>query len=246
MIVYLITNKLNGKRYVGITTQKLQNRINQHIVQKETKRQKKSAISEAIAKHGFENFLVEQIDAAETIQELYEKEKQWIEKLGTFGVEYNLTKGGDGSHGRILSEESKEKKRQSLIKAFKNPELRKKQSEIGKKYFEDHPEAKEHLRKLNTGKKLSPETVEKMRKTLTGKPHKMTEAGRKGISETQKNRVRDPVSEETKEKHREHWKTNNPMNDPEKRKLVGASKVGKRIFVRPDGTRYYAFPEKQS
>ena len=244
MIVYLITNKLNNKKYVGITKQKLKYRINQHINQKETKRQKKSAISEAIAKYGFENFLVEQIDTASSIAELYEKEKNWIEKLGTYGCGYNLTKGGDGSHGRIMSEESKKKMQQSLIESAKNPEFRKKQSEKIKKYYEQHPEMKDYLKKINIGKKLSSETIEKMKKGLSGKSHKMTEEGRKSISDAQKSRIRHPMSEKNKKILSERFKNNNPMQDPEKRKLVGQSKIGKKIFVRPDGSRYFAFPDK--
>jgi group I intron endonuclease len=75
MIVYLITNLINQKRYVGITVRKIHQRFQQHCDFKPNKKHKKSAISEAIQLYGKENFKIEQIDTASTIEELKEKEK---------------------------------------------------------------------------------------------------------------------------------------------------------------------------
>lgn len=88
-VVYCITNQLNGKQYVGITGRSLQQRFAEHC-------KADSYIGKAIRKHGVENFMIKEIDEAETKQDLREKEMMWIEKLGTFGRGYNLTIGGDG------------------------------------------------------------------------------------------------------------------------------------------------------
>ncbi len=47
-----------------------------------------------------------------------EKEKYWIEKLGTYKKGYNLTKGGDGLTGIIFSKETRNK--MSNIRKIKN------------------------------------------------------------------------------------------------------------------------------
>lgn len=93
-IVYKITNKINGKGYVGITTKTLAERFSAHCGRAISE---KSAVQKAIRKYGRKNFSIEAIDSANTKEELIEKEISWIEKLNTFkGYGYNLTLGGEG------------------------------------------------------------------------------------------------------------------------------------------------------
>lgn len=88
--VYLITNKINNKKYVGITTRDYLERFEEHC-------KADSYIGKAIRKYGRTNFEVKIVDLATTRDELMEKEISWIEKLNTFeGNGYNLTRGGDG------------------------------------------------------------------------------------------------------------------------------------------------------
>jgi hypothetical protein len=80
-----------------------------------------------------------QIDTADTIEELREKEIRHIKQYNSYfldGKGYNMTYGGDGSNGYVFSEEVKEK----MKKRCENPEVRKHMSEISKKYFKDNPE----------------------------------------------------------------------------------------------------------
>ena len=73
MLIYKITNKLNGKSYIGQTTVSIETRVKAHM--------RKSAchgIYRAIQKYGIENFTVEQIDTATTQEELNIKEEKWI------------------------------------------------------------------------------------------------------------------------------------------------------------------------
>lgn len=93
-IVYKITNLLNEKSYVGITTKTIEERFNSHF-NRATK--ERSAIQKAMKKYGKENFIIEEIDFANNESELFQKEKHWISHYNTFSkFGYNLTEGGGG------------------------------------------------------------------------------------------------------------------------------------------------------
>lgn len=92
--VYKITNKLNGKAYVGITTKSIQERFDAHLNRATRER---SAIQNAMKKYGKDNFEIVEIDTATTEVELFEKERFWIAHFNTFSENgYNLTEGGGG------------------------------------------------------------------------------------------------------------------------------------------------------
>ena len=243
MIVYLITNNINQKRYVGITTRTIDERFEEHCNQSESHKTKKSAVHQAIEKHGRSNFTIQQIDSAQTIQELYDKESYWIQKLGTYGNEYNLTSGGDGSHGRVFSEESKDKIRQKTIQRMQLPEQRKHLSEKTKLYYQQHPEEREKRRTAQTGYVPSEETRQKISRANKGKKYNRTPEGRQRIIDAQKNRVREPISEKCKELNKQRFLTNNPMQSAEARQRVAASKIGKKRYYRQDGSFYMAHPD---
>lgn len=102
MIIYCITNKINGKQYVGQTVRSAEERFKQHC------RDKKMYISKAIRKYGKENFIVEVIDSALLIDDLNEKEIYWIDKFKTKKPNgYNLCNGGDNTFGFNHRPESK-------------------------------------------------------------------------------------------------------------------------------------------
>ena len=94
-VIYLITNKLNGKQYVGQTTQAFKERIAQH------KYHNALYVDHEIHKFGWENFGVEVIEECNTKEQLDEREMFWIAKLDTMAPNgYNLTAGGSGFQGR--------------------------------------------------------------------------------------------------------------------------------------------------
>ena len=94
MVVYLITNTVNGKKYVGQTQRILKQRLKDH------RTDKKRTIGIAIKKYGWENFTVEILDECETLEQLYESEKYWIAMLNTKAPNgYNMTDGGIGISG---------------------------------------------------------------------------------------------------------------------------------------------------
>lgn len=106
MFIYKITNKINNKVYIGqVYNKSIYDRFNRHI--KEANINSKSYIGRAISKHGSENFVVEQIDEASSLQELNQKEIYWIKFYNStdHNKGYNLTPGGDGGNTYLCKSE---------------------------------------------------------------------------------------------------------------------------------------------
>ena len=102
MKIYLITNNINKKQYVGQTVQKLNRRLSKH-------KSAKTYLGNSIRKYGEENFSVEIIDTALSKEELDKKEIYWIDKLKTkHPLGMNLTDGGEGVLGREVPVEQRE------------------------------------------------------------------------------------------------------------------------------------------
>ena len=108
MIVYKITNTVNGKCYIGITAKPLQVRWMAHLTQ--MRQGNKRTLYNALRKYGFKNFAIEQMDCASTVEELSLLEKQYITKFNSFGSGgYNMCAGGIGPLGLVHSEETRNK-----------------------------------------------------------------------------------------------------------------------------------------
>ncbi len=86
MIVYLITNLVNGKYYVGQTAKSLKARWTEHL------HTDRMYIARAIKKHGRENFVIEQLATAACQEQLDALEGLWIRLLASHvkGVGYNV------------------------------------------------------------------------------------------------------------------------------------------------------------
>jgi group I intron endonuclease len=90
MFVYLITNTVNGKRYVGQTTTTLEERWRLHQKLKNCR-----LLHNAIQKYGSENFIVEAICQPPSIELMNEFEAEYIKRYCTLVPNgYNLTEGG--------------------------------------------------------------------------------------------------------------------------------------------------------
>ena len=103
--IYQITNKINGKSYIGFTTLPSGKRWKRHIYL--TNRGSKIYFHNAIRKYGPENFTCEILEDGWSPEiGLKIREPYWISVLKP---EYNLTAGGEGQLGRYMSEETKHK-----------------------------------------------------------------------------------------------------------------------------------------
>lgn len=185
-IVYQATNLVNGKRYIGFTTQGLTTRVKQHRYY--ARKGSKYYFQHAIAKHGEQNFVFElmaDFDGDLDLARAYEREA--IEK---YQPEYNLMLGGD-AHTPSLATRAK-------IRS----------AHTGKKWPDRAPPSDETKAKISaamqgkasawmTGRTLSPETRAKI--SAAGKKHPGNNTGK-------------PVSEETRQKLREKFKGRVPVN----------------------------------
>jgi group I intron endonuclease len=95
-IIYKVTNKINGKIYIGLTTRTLKDRKKDHI--RKAKYEKGFYFHNAIRKYGEENFIWKQIDKSTCKSKLSKLEIFYIGKYNSsnrkFG--YNSTLGGEG------------------------------------------------------------------------------------------------------------------------------------------------------
>ena len=150
LYVYKVVNLLNGKIYVGKHSSKSLSDLYMGSG---------IAIKRAIKKYGKDNFEKSILCICSNEDELNEKEIYWIEKTGAYGAGYNMTMGGEGKLGYIVSDK---KKKEASIRM--------------KKYFDEHPEIKLKISQKakerdNTGDRnpfygrtLSPEHIDKMTK----------------------------------------------------------------------------------
>lgn len=167
MIVYAITNLINGKRYIGLTEFSLKRRWSQHTHY--ARRAKPTAIHRAIAKYGVENFAIVELAsfAKGTDREvLCEMERFYIAQENTLTPNgYNMTPGGDGTPkgelnpnwGRKASDSKREK-----IRAAWTPE-RKAKAVLTIAAIRNRPDVKEKMRLAY----LSDETKAKVAKSWT-------------------------------------------------------------------------------
>jgi group I intron endonuclease len=130
--LYVVTNKNNGKTYVGITGRNIARRFSEHVCHAKYEINK-GAFYKAIRKYGKNSFLIECILKFETKEEAIESEIQYIKD---HKPEYNSTLGGEGRFGGGFTDDG----RNRIIEAHKGNQYR-----LGATHTE---EIKESLREL--------------------------------------------------------------------------------------------------
>ena len=192
MQAYLITNKINNKGYVGITTRSLSRRWYEHRFVPNSCGQ---LLAKAINKYGEQAFEIMPIASAKTLENLKEVEKDLIMQFQTkvpFG--YNLTDGGDGVFGFKQSEEQK-KHNGDLKRGTKASEETKAKMRVAHSREKNHFYGKTHTEEA---KKKNAEAHKGMAGHWLGKPR--DEETRKKISQSLIGQAGRPHTEEAKKK----------------------------------------------
>lgn len=125
-IIYCARNIKNNKRYIGQTIKSLNARIKLHYYSESC-----TLFHRALMKYEKEDWEWTVLDIGEAGQELSEKEQYWIQYYDTYNNPdkgYNLTKGGEGSVGVIISEEHKQRTRNTMLEIKTNHYAPKQQS----------------------------------------------------------------------------------------------------------------------
>lgn len=91
--IYKITNKLNGKSYIGLSTN-IERRWEDHKNPYNWERENKKSLYQAFKKYGLNNFKFEILEECSP-KDLSSKEKYYIELYDTFYNGYNSTSGGE-------------------------------------------------------------------------------------------------------------------------------------------------------
>ena len=130
--IYKIINLVNQKAYVGFTSQSLERRWNRHL--SSAKSGSHCAIHGAIRKYGKENFKFELLECSEELEYcLHVLEPKLIKEHNTKVPNgYNLTGGGDGRAGCVVSEDQKRKTSMASKKLWADPIWREKKAVNGK------------------------------------------------------------------------------------------------------------------
>ena len=100
--VYLITNTVNGRQYVGITASTFRQRRAQYRSAAKSDYEQRPVVH-AMRKYGFSKFKFEVLDqTARTYPELLALEEKYIRQFDTYRDGYNATPGGE-SGGRAIT-----------------------------------------------------------------------------------------------------------------------------------------------
>lgn len=97
--IYLITNLVNNKLYVGQTVNTISHRWKDHLYESYNGNKSNSLLHRAIVKYGESNFDVKEIEECQD-NLLNEREKYWIKYYDTYYTHdkgYNLSYGGEGN-----------------------------------------------------------------------------------------------------------------------------------------------------
>ena len=251
--VYIHTNKINNKAYIGITcnvNKRWGTNGSGYLKTNTDEFDEHPAFANAIRKYKDWDNDWDHIIFSEN---LTQKEAAHIEKLlialyqtnccrydnPKYG--YNMTDGGDGGSGRIWSEKSKQKLSESLTGHITSEETKQKISEslVGRTFSE------ETLRKMSVshigiqsgekhpmyGKSMSEETKEKLRQVAKGRI--ISEETRAKMSDSQKERLKDKENhsfygKHLSEEHRKHISESNKgrkVSDANKKAISEAQSV---------------------
>jgi group I intron endonuclease len=178
MLVYLITNKVNGRQYVGQHAGANLEEYwrDRHVYFAQHGYQESRPLYRAILKYGPDNFIVRNMVEVNSKEEMDFYERLLIRVLNTKTPHgYNLTDGGEGTSGFIPGQETRDKMSKSHV-GLKMPESHsRKLSErnMGNKYSLGKKMTVDNFNKLmavHVGAKRTDEARQRMSEAHKGKP----------------------------------------------------------------------------
>lgn len=184
--VYKIINLINNKIYVGSSSSEkdgFKDSINTHIRLLNNNKHPNKHLQSSWIKYGSKNFKFEIIETIKGKEKIIEREQFYIDY-------YDVTNPEKGYNKSPIAN--------SQLNFKHSDESKKKMSESTKKYSK---EISERIKKINTGRKMSDETKEKISKKLKGV--KRDDYFKEKMKIVGKNRI---LSEETKIKISENKK----------------------------------------
>lgn len=198
--VYLVTNNLSKKMYVGVTKRTLQQRWTNHCSQG-------YYLTSAIKKYGKDNFTIETLSTCTTKEIACKYEILAINKLKTKSPNgYNFSDGGQApTHTKEIC--------QKISK-----------SSMGKKLSEKHLEAIRKSSKINAEKRRG---IKRPEFSLEWKQNISKAKLGKKLSEETKLKIKIALANSEKFKNAkkgEYFKTNNPNKNPMLREKIARSK----------------------
>lgn len=153
--VYMITNKVNGKKYIGITKREVTKRWWAHISRSKISDAK---FMRAIQKHGRKSFDVKTLVVCPDWEYACDMEQKLIALYDTFNTGYNATLGGEGLNG------CEDVSLANLERAW--------DARRGKPMSEEHKRKISEAHKANGHKpKLTNEQIEKIADARRGSKH---------------------------------------------------------------------------
>lgn len=165
-LVYLAVNKVNGKRYIGMTRQTLARRKSQHLNMARKEADQYSIFHKAIRKYGADAFEFSIVAECPSYKDAAIEEMRLIRELAP---EYNLGVGGEAvpNVGYRMTDAAKEKMRKKMVgkpgywTGKKRPDIAQKQRER----LTGRPDLNKHL----WSAARTPEARAKMAASLRGK-----------------------------------------------------------------------------
>lgn len=160
-VIYLTTNNINGKKYIGVDTK------NDPYYYGSGK-----IIKLALKKYNRNNFTKEILEESNDNAYLFKREQYWIEKYNAVDSDdfYNMCDGGKGGSVTLTNENSKKKCLEGAKKGLKKIIENRKDKTYEEIYgVEKAKEEKEKRRLAGLGKKYSKERIKKSSEGLKGR-----------------------------------------------------------------------------
>jgi group I intron endonuclease len=180
---YKVTNRLNGRAYIGITRRSLRERWHSHLSWARGGR--KGVLADAMRECGEGAFVMEHLASARTWKDLCEVETALIcqERTMIWDGGYNVTQGGEGMNGYIMPESQREAIRARMLGIPKSPESRAKLA-LAKTGSKHTAETKAKMSAAHSGRPHSPDWVRRQAATLAGRPKSPEHRAKLSIAKT--------------------------------------------------------------